>query len=116
MHELSIARNLLDTVLDNLRKHQATSVVSVKVDVGHLSGVVPSALEFAFSCLKEETPARDARLEINYIMPQYVCRSCNEVTEPDEPICRCPNCSDFKLEVRSGFELNLVSMEVDTDV
>jgi hydrogenase nickel incorporation protein HypA/HybF len=118
MHEVTIAENLLETALAHMRENGGHSITRIRVDVGHLSGVVPEALEFAFSCLKEQTPAETADLEINALVPEYLCAGCGQTIQPagqDEMIVECPFCESRHLTVVKGYELNLSEMEIETD-
>jgi hydrogenase nickel incorporation protein HypA/HybF len=49
MHELSIAMSLIDVITETLIRENATGASRVSVEVGALSGVVPAALQTAFS-------------------------------------------------------------------
>jgi hydrogenase nickel incorporation protein HypA/HybF len=65
MHELSIAVSLVEAVCDELPQWgRNVTVRRVVVRVGPLSGVVSSALAFAFDVAAEGTLIAGARLEI----------------------------------------------------
>ena len=49
MHELSLAKSLLDQVSDLAREHNSTSVTKVKVILGPFSGVVADSFDFGFN-------------------------------------------------------------------
>lgn len=118
MHEVTVAETLLETVLENMRENGGRRVIRIRVNIGHLSGVVPDALEFAFSCLKEKTPAETADLEINHLVPAYLCNGCGQTIQPagqDDMILECPICNSRHLTVIQGYELNLSEMEIETD-
>src|SRR5690242_19748047 len=62
VHELSITQSVVDAVSD----HAAGSrVVSIRLTVGRLSGVVPDAMRFCFELITEGTPLQGARLDID---------------------------------------------------
>ena len=46
MHELSIARSVLETVLDEAGKAHAGKVVKVTLKIGELAGIMPDSLRF----------------------------------------------------------------------
>ncbi|HEY7171072.1 MAG TPA: hydrogenase maturation nickel metallochaperone HypA [Vicinamibacterales bacterium] len=65
MHELSIALSLIDAVCDELPRLGAqASVRSVRIRVGPRSGVVASALRFAFEVAVADSPLAGAQLDI----------------------------------------------------
>jgi hydrogenase nickel incorporation protein HypA/HybF len=65
LHELSIAMSLVDAVCEELpRLGNRVTLLSVRVRLGPLSGVVAEALQFAFDVAAEGSPIAGARLEI----------------------------------------------------
>lgn len=99
-----------------MNQNGGSRITSLKVQVGHFSGVVPDALEFAFSCLKKDTPAANALLEILYLFPKYVCGHCNQLVEEKEMVIECPFCHSCELSLTQGYELHLASMEIEKNV
>jgi hydrogenase nickel incorporation protein HypA/HybF len=115
MHEVAIADQLLESAVSSMHENGGNRITRIRVDIGHLSGVVPSALEFAFSCLKENTPAESAVLEINCVSERYVCQQCSKPVERNTPEYVCPFCGSGNLTVSQGYELHLSSLEIETD-
>jgi Zn finger protein HypA/HybF involved in hydrogenase expression len=65
VHELSIAQSLIDAVCEELPQlGEGVAVKNVYVRVGPLSGVVASALAFAFEAAIADSAIAGARLEI----------------------------------------------------
>jgi hydrogenase nickel incorporation protein HypA/HybF len=113
MHEATIVQSLLDAAVDCLHDNGGKRITGVRVLVGQLSGVVPEALEFAFSCMRKGTPAEDAALEIRFLKAQYLCGSCNGSIENEDGCVQCPFCLSLDLSVSQGFELHLESVEIE---
>lgn len=111
MHELSVAESVVRTVA------QATagrSVLSVRLTVGALSGVVPEALGFAWDVATTGTPLAGARLDVDVAPVRVRCRPCAVGADLPEPLpVRCPTCGGRDVEVVGGRELEIVSAEVD---
>ena len=105
MHELSIA----DCVLAIAREHAGDrELSSVRVQVGHLRQVVPSALAFAFELL-----APGVELEIVEVPAAGRCRTCGADTPlPAFPLT-CARCGGLDVEVVRGEELLVESLEVE---
>ncbi|MBW2735528.1 MAG: hydrogenase maturation nickel metallochaperone HypA [Deltaproteobacteria bacterium] len=115
MHELSIAVDLIATIEDTARAHQATGVSLAIVEVGALSGVVPDALSFAFEVARKGSLAADCTLEIKEVPLKARCSACQwegEI-EPLNPVC--PSCKELSMEVLSGRDMRLVSIEIDEE-
>jgi hydrogenase nickel incorporation protein HypA/HybF len=64
MHELSIAMNIVDGVLEEAARHGCTQVGAVHLRLGPLSGVDQNALLFAYPLACEGTILESSRLEI----------------------------------------------------
>ncbi|HMO04490.1 MAG TPA: hydrogenase maturation nickel metallochaperone HypA [Kiritimatiellia bacterium] len=112
MHEFGIAQGLMDVVLGRAREAGATRIEQVNLAIGVLAGVEEEALQFAFRALGEDTPAAETRLVVEKIPLRCYCRPCDAVFECKPFAYRCPTCGAASAEVRTGKELNLVSMEV----
>ncbi|MDQ4080994.1 MAG: hydrogenase maturation nickel metallochaperone HypA, partial [Gemmatimonadota bacterium] len=64
MHELSIALELIELASAETHRLGDPRVVSVRVRVGPLSGIVHDALRFSFDIAAAGTAVEGARLEI----------------------------------------------------
>ena len=109
MHELSIAEAVVDI---GVRHADGRPVKAVELRVGHLRQVVPSALEFAFELVAQGTALEGAELKMETVPATGLCRTCGEQTSlPDFPLC-CRHCGGFDVEVTSGEELLVDSLEL----
>ena len=110
MHELSIA----DSVV-RIADHQADGrrVTKVWIKVGHLRQVVPSALSFSFGLVAEGTPVEGAELEIEEVPAVALCRKCAVESRIASFPMQCRECGGFDLEVLSGEELLVESLELE---
>ena len=112
MHEVGLMQNALDLALRHAAEQGAKRIDSLHLRVGAFSGVVPEALRFAFEALRQSTIAEGARLDIEQVPLRCVCKSCKAAFQPDTYDLICPGCGSSDLEFRSGWEMNLVSIEV----
>ncbi|OJF11107.1 hydrogenase maturation nickel metallochaperone HypA/HybF [Couchioplanes caeruleus] len=108
MHELSIARSIVETVCERAGDRP---VHTVTVRVGALTAVVPDALRFCFALAVEGTVADGARLAVEHRPGTLRCRRCGTDARIDDPILLCP-CGSADVAVIAGRELQIVSMEV----
>jgi len=113
MHELSIAANLFEIIEEKARENKSKKIVSVKLKVGALSGVVPEFLETAFDIYKKETIADSARLEIEKVPLKIKCQNCHTEMVKDDFVFICSKCGSKKLETLSGTELLLEKIEME---
>jgi len=112
MHEVSIMQNVFEIAFSHLRQEKATRIHRLRLRIGALSGVVPDALQFAFDALKENTPAAEASLEVEYVPVRFYCAKCSLEFGTDDIVELCPACGSPSAEVRQGRELDVVSLEV----
>jgi hydrogenase nickel incorporation protein HypA/HybF len=117
MHELSIARSLIEVATEQLgpaeSKTEAGYVSAVKVRIGVLSGVVPEALRTAFEMAAVGTDLDGASLEIEQVDLAVWCPDCAaERVLPDTRRLSCPACNAPTPRIVRGRELELVSIEV----
>lgn len=111
MHEASIMQSVFEIAFAQVPDDPSARIERVRLRVGVLAGVVPEALEFAFEAMKAETPAANARLEIERVPARLICSDCHAEFEPDEFPSACPGCSSWASEIRQGQELDLVLVE-----
>lgn len=112
MHEFGLMEVILEKVQENADREGAQHVHHITLRVGHLSGVVPEALTFAFDILKEGTIAANSDLLIQEVPTYCYCSGCQHMFYPDQWIYRCPSCHRISSDIRQGKELELESMEV----
>lgn len=108
MHELSITQSVVDAVSERIADQR---VVSLRLEVGRLSGVVPDALRFCFELVTGETVLEGARLDIDERAGQAHCRSCDQDFVLTDLILLCP-CGSADVAVTAGRELVIKSVEV----
>jgi hydrogenase nickel incorporation protein HypA/HybF len=113
MHEVSIAEGLLQIVLDEVKKHSISKVRVVKLKIGELSGVQPSALTFCFDLIAKDTPVEGADLRIDMVPVKVKCLDCEDVFIAEDHSFFCPDCSGLNIELMSGRELHVQEIEGD---
>jgi len=112
MHEVSIIQSMLDLAFEQAQNQRATHIHQLNLRIGAIAGVVPEALEFAFSACIAGTIASDAKLEIEWIKARCYCPSCDADFTPLNWVYVCPRCDRLSDQIRQGRELQLVSLEV----
>ncbi len=105
---MAITSSVVDTVCECAAGRR---VHSVTVEVGALCAVVPEAMQFCFELIAEGTIAEGARLDIRIVPGTATCAACGHRFELADLILLCP-CGSSDIEVESGRELRIHSMEV----
>lgn len=110
MHEVALSRQVARIVSRNAAGRE---VLEIELEVGHLRQVVPEALQFAWNAVRKNTLRGPAQLKITQIPAVVNCRECNETTEMGEILdFRCQKCFSRDLQIISGEEFRVVSIEV----
>lgn len=113
MHELSMAMALVEQMEKVAREQRASAVPKVTVTVGALSGVDPDALRGAFPLAAEDTVAAGAELVIEWVKAAVRCRVCGKTSQPEAPFIYCAGCRSTEVDIETGRELYITSIEVD---
>lgn len=113
MHEMSIARNIIDIVDDISKENQVKIVKKVKVNIGQLVAVVPDSLQFCYEAFTTGTHLENSELEIHIIPVSAECNNCKETFEVESYFFICQFCESSEIKILQGEELNVSELEVD---
>lgn len=113
MHELSIAQNIVDLVLESLPADGNKKVLAVNIKVGEVSGVIPESLEFCFNVIVKDTKLDGAKLKIEKISATAHCNQCKEYFRIEHLLFSCPICFSTDIEILSGNELAISEIVID---
>jgi hydrogenase nickel incorporation protein HypA/HybF len=114
MHELSIATSIVDTVLQEIQRKNLPSVQTIALRIGALSCVDPEALRFGFESIIADTPLAKTKLEIEFVLVQGKCRTCNNEFTVKDFVFACPFCDSGRIEMTRGDELDIAYLEVSS--
>jgi hydrogenase nickel incorporation protein HypA/HybF len=113
MHEMGIVLRILSIAREAVpREMGEVRVEAVNVRVGRLAGVSPESLSFCFEAARENTPLEGARLVIEEVPVEAACLDCGAVFAVEDPRFACRQCGGVRVEVLSGRELSVTSIEI----
>lgn len=114
MHEASIAQSIVQTVLSEAQKQNATRIESVEVEIGELTFLGIEQLEFWVKTGFKGSIADRAEIIFNSIKGVLLCRVCEykgDLSMGEDPTYHltlptftCPKCSSSKIEIIQGKE------------
>jgi hydrogenase nickel incorporation protein HypA/HybF len=113
MHEMSIAQSLIDILREEMTRHGATVLKSVRLRIGQLSAVVPDSLSFCFEVITSGTEMEGAQLLMDITPLKAICLECHKGFDIEAYRFTCPYCSSPNIETTSGHDLSIVEMEVE---
>jgi hydrogenase nickel incorporation protein HypA/HybF len=113
MHEAGITESILSLALDKAREAGAQKITRINLVLGELSGVVGECLQMYFEVLAQKTIADGAVLSFETKPASVKCRKCAKVFSPVDRNWDCPDCREANVEIISGRECYMESIEVD---
>ncbi len=130
MHELSIACEILEQVIDSATSHRATKVKQVTLQIGRLTHTNPEQLSFCFKVIAEGSIAADADFIVEMLPHSLECECGYEGTVDKSQIRKsselkselltyieameCPICGK-EGHIVGGRELIIKSIEIETE-
>jgi hydrogenase nickel incorporation protein HypA/HybF len=111
VHELALTQSVVDLVAQRTRGRR---VLSVRVEVGSLSGVVPDAMLFAFDLAILGTSLEGAALDIEETAGRIRCHDCGAESASPDLLLLCP-CGSADVEVVAGRDLRVLSVELQRE-
>jgi len=113
MHEMGIAMQIIEIATASIPDDmENVRVERVNLKVGKLAAVVPESLRFCFEIVAKDTPLSGAVLHIDEIPVVAVCRECRAEWTINEPAFRCKECESGSIDIISGRELDIESIEI----
>jgi len=110
MHEMSITQGIVEICE---RHANGRRVLSLDVEIGELSGIVPEAVEFCFEACSRDTLLEGARLNIFRIPGSGVCQQCGATTPLTVIFGACQQCGGYQVALQSGEEMRVREIEVE---
>jgi len=113
MHEFSIAESIIQKALVEAEKYHAKRICTLGIRLGKASHIEPESLEFCLRTVAKGTIAENTQVEITLLELTARCRKCGHrfTFQGDESVC--PSCKSENLEILTGNEVFLESLEVD---
>lgn len=113
MHEMGIALQIIEIAEASIPENmQAVRIGKVNLRIGKMSAVVPDSLRLCFEVAAKETRLEGAELVVEETPVVARCQECNAEWVITGPAFTCEKCSSGKLDIISGRELDIVSLEV----
>lgn len=113
MHEMGIAMEIIKIATASIPTDmQGAQVARVNLQVGRLSAIVPSSLHFCFDIAAKDTPLAGAELIIEEVPVEARCNDCDHHWFIDTPVFVCEKCRSGSLDLLSGRELDIKSIEI----
>lgn len=110
MHEYSIARSILETVVAVRDQRRLGTIVRVEIELGEFSGVEPLQLHSAFAELSLEMLGNRSEIGIQTVPLRGQCGHCRHEFPVEDFRFQCPACTHNDVQIVSGEELRILSV------
>ncbi len=102
MHEIGVVRSMMRTVEDFARENGIDEIVSIVLEIGDLSMIIPKYVEDIYSVVSKDTRFEGTELVIETVEGQGVCRDCKRAFPIVKNEGYCPRCGKRNADIISG--------------
>jgi hydrogenase nickel incorporation protein HypA/HybF len=114
MHEMGIALEIIKIATDSIPANlKNPRVERINLKVGKLAAVVADSLQFCFEVAARDTALEGTLLHIEEIPVTARCTNCGYSWTAIKPVFICEKCDSGLVDLLSGRELDIVSIEVE---
>jgi hydrogenase nickel incorporation protein HypA/HybF len=113
MHELSVATSIVKTAEAEVKKINGESVSAIYLEIGRLSGVEISSLEFVWKPCVDNSALKNAQLFISQPEGRAQCAECNNEFSIEHYFDSCPACGSPFKKIVSGRELKIKKLIIN---
>ncbi|MDI6856804.1 MAG: hydrogenase maturation nickel metallochaperone HypA [Dehalococcoidia bacterium] len=124
MHELTLAKQIADTVLAHAAERSAKRVLAVEVELGDLAFLDKENMEMWIGASLRDSSGSEPAVRVTTLQSLLRCHACGFEGPPvlpeshdhhlPLPSLQCPRCgsSDFELDEQKGCLLKRIEIEV----
>ncbi len=112
MHELAVCQAIVAQV-EAIAQERDAQVCSITLQIGPLSGVEPSLLKQAYPLASAGSRSEHARLVVESPPVRVSCKECKTESDAMPNRLLCAQCGRWQVDVISGDELLLGSVELE---
>jgi len=131
VHEFSFASNIVDVIMQNVIKNHVSKVISVLVEIGEFTMIIPDFLRHSYDIIKESHPELvNSHIIITSVPGKVQCEDCGTITEisfkkassdsidaslamMNPSAFTCKKCHGSKTTIVGGRQALIKSMKVD---
>lgn len=112
MHEYSIVRGIVDIAEKETANQNGTVVESIELEIGELSGVEMSALNFIWEVAVKDSVLEHSEKDIIRTKGKARCMECQTEFSTTDHFNNCPSCDSFATGIIGGKELKVISITI----
>ncbi len=113
MHELGIVMYFIDLVEKEAAENNAEEVLSVTLEVGEVSTIVPSYFRDCYNwAIKQTKYMKNCQLNLVIIEGMSFCRDCHKTYRTTSYGKTCPYCGSLDTYLVTGDEVTVRELQV----
>lgn len=113
MHELGIVFYVIEEAEKVAAENKVSKITSLTLEVGEVSGVVPSYFEDVYSwAIKKSKYMQECKLNLVILKGISYCKDCKETFDTVTNGKICPHCHSENTYLISGTEINIRDIQV----
>ncbi len=114
MHESLLAKNTLETILNEAKNNKASKVIKAKIKISDTEDLSVESFKFHIKNYAQGTIAENMEVELNFIQIPIVCNDCGNRFYSDSHIYLCDNCGSEN--TYSGAEEGIIIEYIDLEI
>jgi hydrogenase nickel incorporation protein HypA/HybF len=112
MHDMLLARNIINTVEQAMKSNGVEEILTVHITAGKMALFTPDSLRSCFAILSADTKLADCQLDIKVVPLEYYCLNCQKEIRSEDMIFLCPYCNGENLILLRGRCVNVDGIDV----
>lgn len=113
MHELAVTESILQIAEKHALQANAIKVTDIHLVIGNFSSIVDDSVVFYWEMISKGTVCESAKIHFNRLPAIMLCLACNQTFEIPGELIPCPSCGSYQLNIQSGEEFFLESIEIE---
>lgn len=114
MHELAVTEQILNLALRHARDANASQVTDLHLQIGALSTIIDDSVQFYWDLISKDSLCQGATLHFERVPATLHCQACNVDYTLDGELTPCPHCNGIQVQILSGQEFKLTSIDIET--
>ena len=114
MHELGVVSHVIKEVETVAKENNVKKVISLTLEVGEVSTIVPDLFKDCFEWSKKKTEfMQDCELNLVILAAVTYCQDCGETFSTTKHGKVCPHCGSNKTYLITGNEVTIKDIQVE---
>ena len=114
MHELGVVSHIIREVETVAKENNVSKVISLTLEVGEVSTIVPELFKDCFEWSKKKTEyMQECELNLVILAAVTYCQDCGETYSTTKHGKTCPHCGSNKTYLITGNEVTIKDIQVE---